>query len=99
MYGWSCSSEGRSRTPSAARVRRGARAQGRPARAGLGRVRAAARPDLADEIATLVASLLPGSMLAQAAAWLDRGLDVWRISPRRHRWAAVVTAAWGAGVL
>jgi hypothetical protein len=83
----------------AARLTLGARARWQPALARLGHLPAAARPDLADEIAALVASLLPGSLLAQGAAWLDRGLDVWRISPRRHPWAAVVTTAWGAGVL
>jgi hypothetical protein len=83
----------------AARLSLTARAQCQPALARLRRVPAAARPDLADEIATLVASLLPGSTLARAAAWLDRGLDAWRISPRRHPWAAVVTAAWGTGIL
>jgi hypothetical protein len=83
----------------AARLTLEARGQWQPALARLGRVPAAARPDLADEIATLVASLLPGSILARAAAWLDRGLDEWRISPRRHRWATVVTTAWGTGVL
>jgi hypothetical protein len=83
----------------AARLTLAARAQWQPALARLRRVPAAARPDLADEIATLVASLLPGSLLARAAARLDRGLDVWRISPRRHPWTTVVTAAWGAGVL
>jgi hypothetical protein len=82
----------------AARLTLGARAQWQPALARLERMPAAARPDLADEIATLVASMLPGSILARAAAWLDRGLDVWRISPRRHPWTAVVTMAWGAGV-
>ncbi len=71
----------------------------RPALARLNRVPAAARPDLADELATLVASLLPGSLLARAAAWLDRGLDVWRVSPRRHPWAAVVATAWATGLL
>lgn len=76
-----------------------AREQWQPALARFGQVPAAARPDLADEIATLVASLLPGSVLARAAARLDRGLDEWEVSPRRHPWAAVVTAAWGAGVV
>ncbi|HVN12425.1 MAG TPA: hypothetical protein VMT69_10040 [Kineosporiaceae bacterium] len=60
---------------------------------------AAARPDLADELASLAASWLPGSLLARTAAWLDRGLDVWRVSPRRHPWAAVVAAAWSGGLL
>jgi hypothetical protein len=83
----------------AARLMLGARTQWQPALARLGHLPRAARPDLADEIAALVASLLPGSLLAQVAAWLDRGLDVWRISPRRHPWAAVVTTAWCAGVL
>lgn len=64
----------------------------------LARMPSAARPDLTDELATLLASLLPGSALARAAAWLDRGLDAWRASPRRHPWAAVVVVAWGAGV-
>jgi hypothetical protein len=74
-----------------------AHAQWRPALARLRQLPAAARPDLADELATLAASLWPGSTLARAAAWLDRGLDVWRGSPRRHPWAAVVAAAWAAG--
>jgi hypothetical protein len=69
----------------------------RPALARLGSVPATARPDLADEVATLVASVWPGSVLARSAAWLDRGLDVWRGSPRRHPWAAVVATAWAAG--
>jgi hypothetical protein len=71
----------------------------RPAVARLRALPAAARPDLADELATLAASLLPGSVVARTAAWLDRGLDVWRASPRRHPWAAVGTLAWGAGLL
>lgn len=75
----------------------GAHDQWRPALARLRHLPAAARPDLADEVATLVASLWPGSLLARVAAWLDRGLDVWRASPRRHPWAAVVAAAWAAG--
>ena len=70
-----------------------------PALARLESVPAAARPDLADELATLTASMLPGSVPARAAAWLDRGLDAWRLSPRRHPWAAVVAAAAGAGAL
>ncbi len=70
-----------------------------PALARLEHVPAAARPDLADELATLTASLFPGSVPARLAAWLDRGLDAWRLSPRRHPWAAVVTAACAAGVL
>jgi hypothetical protein len=71
----------------------------RPGLARLPSLPAAARPDLADELATLTASMLPGSVAARVAAWLDRGLDAWRLSPRRHPWAAVVTAASGAGVL
>jgi hypothetical protein len=70
-----------------------------PTLALLDRVPAAARPDLADELATLAASLLPGSVPARLAAWLDKGLDAWRLSPRRHPWAAVVTAAAAAGAL
>jgi len=70
-----------------------------PALARLDRVPAAARPDLADELATLTASLLPGSVVARGAAWLDKGLDAWRLSPRRHPWAAVVAAATAAGAL
>ena len=70
-----------------------------PALARLERVPAAARPDLADEVATLLASLMPGSLPARAAAWLDKGLDSWRLSPRRHPWAAVVTGAAAAGVV
>jgi hypothetical protein len=70
-----------------------------PALARLERVPAAARPDLADEIATLTATLLPGSTLARLAAWLDKGLDAWRLSPRRHPWAAVVAAAAVAGAV
>ncbi len=69
-----------------------------PALARLERVPAAARPDLADEIATLMATLMPGSLPARTAAWLDKGLDSWRLSPRRHPWAAVVTGATVAGV-
>jgi hypothetical protein len=69
----------------------------RPALARLRSLPAAARPDLADEVATLAASLWPGSVVARTAAWLDRGLDVWRASPRRHPWAAVVAGAWAAG--
>jgi hypothetical protein len=69
----------------------------RPALARLRSLPTAARPDLADEVATLAASLWPGSVVARTAAWLDRGLDVWRGSPRRHPWAAVVAAAWAAG--
>jgi hypothetical protein len=71
--------------------------QWRPALDRLPSVPAAARPDLADEVATLAASLWPGSLVARTTAWLDRGLDVWRGSPRRHPWAAVVAAAWAAG--
>jgi hypothetical protein len=70
-----------------------------PALTRLDRVPAAARPDLADEIATLTASLLPGSVPARIAAWLDKGLDAWRLSPRRHPWAAVVAVAAAAGAL
>jgi hypothetical protein len=70
-----------------------------PALARLDHVPATARPDLADELATLTASLLPGSVPARAAAWLDKGLDAWRLSPRRHPWAAVVAAAAAAGAL
>jgi hypothetical protein len=70
-----------------------------PALARLEHVPAAARPDLADELATLTASVLPGSVPARLAAWLDRGLDAWRLSPRRHPWAAVVAAASAAGIL
>jgi len=69
----------------------------RPALARLRHLPAAARPDLADEVATLAASLWPGSVLARTAAWLDRGLDVWRASPRRHPWTAVVAVACAAG--
>jgi hypothetical protein len=68
-----------------------------PALARLRHLPAAARPDLADEIATLAASLWPGSLLARTAAWLDRGLDVWRASPRRHPWTSVIATAWAAG--
>jgi hypothetical protein len=71
--------------------------QWRPAVARLRSLPAAARPDFADEVATLAASLWPGGVVARTAAWLDRGLDVWRGSPRRHPWAAVVTTAWAAG--
>lgn len=69
-----------------------------PALARLERVPATARPDLADEIATLVATLMPGSVPARVAAWLDRGLDAWRLSPRRHPWVAVVAVAAAAGI-
>src|SRR4051812_3131501 len=69
----------------------------RPALARVRHLPAAARPDLADEVATLAASLWPGSVLARTAAWLDRGLDMWRGSPRRHPWTAVVAIAWAAG--
>jgi hypothetical protein len=75
-----------------------AREQWQRAFARLAHMPAAARPDLADELATLLASLLPGSALARVAAWLDRGLDAWRASPRRHPWPAVVVAAWVAGI-
>ena len=71
--------------------------QWQPALARLRHLPSAARPDLADEFATLAASLWPGSLAARTAAWLDRGLDVWRASPRRHPWTAVVAAAWTAG--
>jgi hypothetical protein len=69
----------------------------RPGLARLPSLPAAARPDLADEVATLAASVWPGSLVARTAAWLDRGLDVWRASPRRHPWATVIATAWAAG--
>lgn len=70
-----------------------------PAFARLERVPPTARPDLADELASLTATLLPGSVVARVAAWLDRGLDAWRLSPRRHPWLAVVGAACAAGAV
>ena len=74
-----------------------ARAAWAPALARLDLVPPTARPDLADELASLTAMMLPGSTLARSAAWLDRGLDAWRLSPRRHPWAAVVATAAVAG--
>jgi hypothetical protein len=42
------------------------------------------RPDLLDDLALLSARALPGSPVAWGLAWLNRGLDSWPWSPRRH---------------
>jgi hypothetical protein len=54
---------------------------------------ATGRPDLLDDVATLSATLWPGSGQARLADWLDRGLDDWAWSPRRHRTVFVGAAA------
>jgi hypothetical protein len=58
----------------------------------------AARPDLLDDLTTLIARALPGSGPARAGAWLNRGLDSWSWSPRRHRTAFVVSTAGPSGI-
>ena len=62
------------------------------------RLRNASRPDLLDDLSTLVARWLPGSATARAGAWLNRGFDVWAWSPRRHRTGFVAACAGFAGV-
>jgi hypothetical protein len=57
------------------------------------------RPDLLDDAATLVARLAPGTLSARGFARVNRGLDDWAWSPRRHRTGFVVTTAGGAGAV
>jgi len=47
------------------------------------RLGSAVRPDLLDDAATLIARAMPGSPTARGAAWLNRGLDGWRLSVAR----------------
>jgi hypothetical protein len=56
------------------------------------------RPDLLDDLATLVARALPGSLPARTGAWLNRGLDDWAWSPRRHRTGFVIATAGPTGI-
>ena len=58
-----------------------------------------ARPDLFDDAATLAARAMPGSPTARGAVWLNRGLDGWAWSPRRHRTGFVLAAAVNTGVV
>ena len=57
------------------------------------------RPDLLDDLSTLLARLLPGSATARSGAWLNRRLDEWPWSPRRYRAGFVLAAGSVAGVV
>ncbi|HEX2804666.1 MAG TPA: hypothetical protein VHN80_00675 [Kineosporiaceae bacterium] len=63
------------------------------------RLRDPGRPDLIDDLSTLLARLLPGSATARTGAWLNRRLDDWAWSPRRHRTGFVLIAGCAAGVV
>jgi len=60
----------------------------RPDAAGAGPV----RPDLADDLATLLARIAPGSATARAAARLNRALDSWGRTPGPVQGRTAVTA-------
>ena len=60
-------------------------------------LRDSGRPDLLDDLATLLAHLLPGSAAARGGAWMNRRLDDWSWSPRRHRVGFVAASACVAG--
>ncbi len=60
--------------------------------------RGSGRPDLLDDVATLAADVLPGSVVARWAAWLGAGLDRWRWSPRRYPRSSIAAVAAGAGL-
>jgi len=76
-----------------------ARAAWAPAFAAQSAARDASRPDLLDDLSTLLARLLPGSATARSGAWLNRRLDEWTWSPRRYRAGFVLAAGSVAGVV
>jgi hypothetical protein len=57
------------------------------------------RPDLLDDLSTLLARLLPGSATARTGAWVNRRLDDWTWSPRRHRAGFVLAAGCVVGLM